>query len=489
MKFLVLKYLVAIQRRLWLIGLLVVFAVVTSYGVTKYTVSPEYRATTKLLVNVKPTENADAFLSDVMAYPKLMKTYSEILKSYTVTSDVVNRLNLKMTPEQLAAAITVVSINESQIVGIQVVDTNDQRAAMLADEVAYSFISKIEHIMQADNIFVLDKAQGRPVSKLKPNLKMNLLMAVVLSLAAGIGGVGLREYFDTRLKAREEIKMALGLVTIGEIGVFGRVKRRSSRKGKRTLQDALLGWNGGDGRQPEAFLQGLGLEDSLLRADVSKQSRQILENYQALYRNLLPLSILREIKTLVLTSTMRQEGKTTVCTHFAVLLAQSGQRVLLIDGDVEHPTLHHMLQVPHSVGLGDCLSGRVSVRESIQRTRISNLDLLPCGNMTQSSVKALGGEEFASLLQGVRAQYDLVLIDTSAMGQSYVPQVVAPLADGVLFLVGSGMVKRDQAKLALDALYTAKANVLGAVLNNYEGRVEDTQFFLERVQGTIPLNK
>jgi capsular exopolysaccharide synthesis family protein len=488
MKFLIVKYLKAIMKRLWLIVLLVIFAVGTSYGVTKYTVQPQYRATTKLIVNLKPTENVDAFLSEVMAYPKLMKTYNELIKSYTVTSAVVARLGLKMTPEQLAASVTITSINESQIVAIQVVDSDDKRVTQLADEMAYTFIDKLEHIMQADNVFVLDKAAGRNPTKLKPDLKMNLVMAVVLSLFAGVGGVILREYLDTSLKLREEVKATLGLVMVGEISVWGGRKKRFAWLRKLTFKTLLLGWNGGDGRNPGAFQQAAALEESMLRATPTKQNRRVLNDYQTLYRNLVPLSVLQEIKTLAVASTVRQEGKTTVLTNFAVLLAQSGQRVLLIDADVEHPTMHFMMQVPNDIGLGDCLTERVRVRTAIHQTRIHNLDLLPIGNMTQAAVKGLGTELFEKLIHDVRGEYDLVLIDTPALGESLVPQVVTTRADGVLFLVGSGAVERDQALLALEALRAADANVIGAVLNNFEGKTEKSPFFLERIGNQIKLN-
>ncbi|PWK13759.1 polysaccharide biosynthesis tyrosine autokinase [Tumebacillus permanentifrigoris] len=490
MKFLLLKYFKAIQKRLWLIVLLIIFAVGTSYGVTKYTVTPQYRATTKLIVNLKPTEDVEAFLSDVMAYPKLMKTYNELIKSYTVTSAVVARLGLKMTPEELGASVTITSINESQIIAIQVLDTDDKRVTQLADEMAYTFIDKLEHIMQADNVFVLDKAAGRTPTKLKPNLKMNLAMAVVLSTLAGVGGVVLREYLDSTLKMREEVKAALNLVMVGEISVWGPRKKRFAWVRKLSFKRLLLGWNGGDGRNPKAYQQAAAsLEHSMLRAVPTKQNRRILEDYQTLYRNLVPLSVLQEIKTLAITSTVRQEGKTTVLTHFAVLLAQSGQRVLLIDADVEHPTLHFMLRIPNDIGLGDCLTGRVGVQTAIHDTRTQNLDLLPIGNMTQAGVRALGTQPFELLLQEVREKYDIVLIDTPALGESLVPQVVTPRADGVLFLVGSGTVDRDQALLALDALRAAEANVIGAVLNNFEGKMEKSPFFLERIDNQIKLSQ
>ncbi|MBL0386115.1 polysaccharide biosynthesis tyrosine autokinase [Tumebacillus sp. ITR2] len=460
MKFLLLKYWKAVRKRIWLIGLLVVFAVATSYVFTTHFVTPQYRATTKLIVNLKPTENTDAFLSDVMAYPKMMKTYNEILKSYTVTSAVVSKLGLKMTPEALGASITITSVNESQIIAVQVTDSDEKRVALLADEVSYMFIDKVEQIMQSDNIFVLDKAQGRGVVKLKPNLNMNLLTAAVLAVLAGVGGLVLREYLDTRLKMREEVKSALGLVMVGEIGVWKTESRRF------------------------AWLRKLKFKSA--RND---PNRRVMENYNALYRNLVPLSILQEIKTLSMVSTVRHEGKSTVLTQFAVHLAQSGQRVLLIDGDIEHPALHVMLQVPNTVGLGDFLGGRMEWRDAVQGTRVPHLQLLSVGTMTQAGVKGLGGEAFERMLREARETYDLVLIDTTALGESLVPQVVAPQTDGVLFLVGSGTVHRDDAKLALDALTAVGANVLGTVLNNYDGKTEKSPFFLERVGNQVTLNK
>ena len=454
MKYLIIKYLLAIKKRAWMLVLIVVFAVCTSYGMTKYTVAPEYRATAKLVINLKTFTSPEFMFNEVMAYSKLTKTYNEILKSTAVAQQVIDKLQLTMSPEALAASVSVASLNDSQIMAVSVVSTDPKLVGQLADEVSLAFMDKVAHMMQIDNVIILDKASERPVAQIAPNVKLNMMMAFTLSALVGVGVLGLREYLDPTLKMREEVNIILHLALVGEIGIWEqeKKKKRSPAQGAAPLQMVP-----------------------------SKQNRTVLENYNTLYRNLIPLNILHEQKTLLFASTMRGEGRSTILTHFGVLLAQSGQRVLLIDADFENPSLHLAFQLPTSAGLCEVLTGWSTLDEAALETRVNGLYVLPAGAVTQEAVRMLGKELFTDLLHEVRESFDIVLIDTAAMEDSMVPQTIAPKADGVLFVVGSSIVERDHAALAVDVLRGTKGvNMLGAVLNNLEGKTKRPKFFLER---------
>ena len=453
MKYLLIKYLLAIKKRIWMLALIVVFAVCTSYGLTKYTVVPEYKATAKLVINLKTTATPELMFNEVMAYSKLEKTYNEIIKSTAVAQQVIDKMQLHMTPEALAAAVSVSSLNDSQIIAVSVASSDPKLVGQLADEVSLAFMDKVAHMMQVDNVIILDKASGSPVSKTAPNTKMNLLMAFTLSALVGVGVLALREYLDPTLKMREEVNLVLRLALVGEIGIWEQEKK------KRGAQNS------------GAQLQML----------PSKQNRAVLENYNTLYRNLIPLNILHELKTILFTSTVRSEGRSTILTHFGVLLAQSGQRVLLIDADFENPALHVTFQMPAPRGLCEVLTGWCRLEDAAVETRVNGLYVLPTGAVTQEAVRMLGKAPFTELLERVREEFDIVLIDSSAMEESMVPQAIAPKVDGTLFVVGSSIVERNHAALAVDVLrVTQGVNMLGAVLNNLEGKTKRPKFFLER---------
>jgi capsular exopolysaccharide synthesis family protein len=195
----------------------------------------------------------------------------------------------------------------------------------------------------------------------------------------------------------------------------------------------------------------------------------------------LPLLTLEDVRTILVTSTHEKEGKTTLLTHLGILMAQYGHSVLLLDGSAESPSLHILAPGVSESGLCDILLGGATPEEAIRPSVIANLDVLPLGSLKLPAVRAVGDGRFDLLLQELRERYDVVLIDSGAIGSSLLPNALARSADGVLFVIRSGKVERERAAVAVAALRQAKANVLGAVLNKHEGKATRPSFFLERV--------
>jgi succinoglycan biosynthesis transport protein ExoP len=461
MKFLMAKYGLALRKRAWMLVVIVMIALTTSYGMTK-TVAPEFQASSKILIVLKPSLYPEFFMNEVLGYQKFGKTYTEIIKSSAVAKEVIDRMHLKMTPQQLSGMVSV-SGADTQVLTLTVTSGDGKLAAELADQVALAFVDKVGQLMQVDNVQVLEKAGDRPPTQTKPNLKMNLMMAFSLSFLVGLTALLVREYLDPSLKHRDEVRDVLGLALIGEIGVWKGMTGGRAR--------------GGFGRRRE---EAAGLESSVLQMYPSKQNRMVLENYQALYRNLIPLSILQELKTILVTSTVHGEGKTAVLTHFGILLAQSGQRVLLIDGDLDKPGLHQVFGLPNVRGLCEVLTEALPWESAVTEVRIQGLSLLTTGQVTHEALRRLREDGFGALMQELRGHYDVVLIDSSAMEESLVPLLLAPKVDGVLHVVGSSIVHRQHAVLAVEALRSTGARLLGGVLNNLEGKTRRPRFFLER---------
>jgi succinoglycan biosynthesis transport protein ExoP len=453
------KYFNAIRKRLGLLILIVTFAVGTSAYLSMFVVTPKYKATASLLVNTDPTVSNEYLLNEVMTNQKVIKTYNEIIKSHLVLQEVIDKLNLKLNPDELGQLIKVVNNNDSSVFTITVTYPDREGAITITNELARVFTLKIGQLMQVDNVVVIDRATLEKSSKVSPNITMNIAIAFILSAMAAVGAFGLREYLDKTLKSREEIKFETGLATIGEIGTW---------KGKRRF------WQS---RNETAAASGL----PQLKMNPSKRNRRVLEGYVNLYQNLLPLLTLEDVRTILVTSTHEKEGKTTLLTHLGILMAQYGHSVLLLDGSAESPSLHILAPGVSESGLCDILLGGATPEEAIRPSVIANLDVLPLGSLKLPAVRAVGDGRFDLLLQELRERYDVVLIDSGAIGSSLLPNALARSADGVLFVIRSGKVERERAAVAVAALRQAKANVLGAVLNKHEGKATRPSFFLERV--------
>jgi succinoglycan biosynthesis transport protein ExoP len=167
-------------------------------------------------------------------------------------------------------------------------------------------------------------------------------------------------------------------------------------------------------------------------------------------------------RIIVLSSANPREGKTTVVSNLGIALAQADMRVLLVDGDMRRPRLHHVFGVDNSVGLGDVLSGKSSL--SVRETQIPNLFLLPSGHNEDSGV--LFKPELRSLLRRVRTEFDMVLIDTPPMLWMPDARLFARHADAVILVIAQNTA-RNAAQTACQRLGEDGSALLGTILNNW----------------------
>lgn len=173
----------------------------------------------------------------------------------------------------------------------------------------------------------------------------------------------------------------------------------------------------------------------------------------------------RERRILAVTSAKPGEGKTVTIANLAVLYAQSGKRVLLVDANLRKPALHAWFAADNRAGLVDLLTGSASFDFAAQALSVPNLSLLPAGQLAGPPSELLGSERMLTLLESLRDRYDHVLLDTSAMLGATDSQVLSAFCDGVLFVVRSGKLKRRDAMLAMEKMERVRAKVVGVVLN------------------------
>lgn len=228
-----------------IISIMIVFigiAVALNYFVLK----PVYKAETQILVNQK-FDKGDQYPSSqqIDADLQLINTYNVIIKSPNILSAVINNLKLDSTPEELTQQISVSSINNSQVLTIQVENPSAAKAVEISNEVAQVFESKIPHLMKVDNINILSiaKLDDNPMP-IKPNKILNIGIAAIVGLLLGIGIAILIETFDTRIKSERDIEEILNIPVIGSVGPIVEDKRmffsRRERK-KMAVQSRRVG--------------------------------------------------------------------------------------------------------------------------------------------------------------------------------------------------------------------------------------------------------
>ena len=177
-------------------------------------------------------------------------------------------------------------------------------------------------------------------------------------------------------------------------------------------------------------------------------------------------------KTLVVSSALSEEGKTTTAANLAVVCALEGKRVLLIDCDLRRPRLHKVFRVPRDPGVTQVLRADLSPSIAVRDTFITGLSILPAGRHTDPFADFLGSDRMRELLRSFSEQFDVIIIDTPPTLAVADAVAVGPLADGVLFVVGAGATDRRAVEQALAQLTSAGARIVGAVLNDTRGEVE-----------------
>lgn len=188
---------------------------------------------------------------------------------------------------------------------------------------------------------------------------------------------------------------------------------------------------------------------------------------KTLRTNILFSSVDRPAKTIVMTSVLPHEGKSTLSIFLGIAMAESGQRTLLVDCDCRRPMLQNYLKVRPEYKLMDVLRKQVFAEDAIVETGVPQLELLSSSRLA-NPVEILGSERFQSVLESLRETYDVILLDTPPLGSFIESAILASKSDGVVLALQPGSTDIRAAQDVLEQLEKAKAHVLGVVLNGVE---------------------
>jgi succinoglycan biosynthesis transport protein ExoP len=322
------------------------------------------------------------------------------------------------------------------------------------------------------NIRIIDKALV-PGGPFRPSLRKDITYGLLLGLLFGVGIAVVIEFLDRTVKTPEEVERKLGVPTLAVIHDIS-----ESSKG--------YGYSGGYGYgYGDTPAEGVPLRAKGKGAPVEKkkgpvpaaQAAQIelvpherprtliSEAYRSL-RTALMLSSARELKTVAVTSAVAGEGKTATASNLAVVLAQLGRQVLIVDCDLRKPRLHQVFRVSNRYGLVNQLTSAMDP-EPIFPTEVPNLWITPSGPIPPNPSELLSSDRMREWLRSVRGRFDFVVIDTPPAHAVTDATIVGLLADGVVLTLRCGKVTREEARLGRDRLRQAGIKILGAVLNRY----------------------
>mgnify|MGYP003292819951 CR=1 FL=1 len=183
-------------------------------------------------------------------------------------------------------------------------------------------------------------------------------------------------------------------------------------------------------------------------------------------------------KVILVTSSLQSEGKSITAVNLAISYAQTDRRVLLIDCDLRRPKLARLLQVKNRVGLSNALLDRTLLKEALISSGLPNLDMILSGDIPPNPSELLSSPRMVDLLDELKQQYDLIILDTPPINMVVDAVVLSPLTDGVVFIVRANHTERGAVIYAVEQLEHAKAKILGFVLNDVS--LESTNYGYDR---------
>lgn len=235
-----------LKKRLLLIVSITVIAAIISGVVSYFFLTPIYQASTQILVNQKKNDQSLYQTNQVQTNLQLINTYNVIITSPAILDIVSKELDLNMTAAQLKEKITVGSEKDSQVVNLSVQDPDAKVAAQIANKTAAVFKKEISNIMNVDNVSILAKADvGENPSPIKPQPLLNVAIAIVVGLMAGVGIAFLLEYFNNTIKNEQDIEKILGLPILGVIATIDDQKMQESAARRAARKSTVRGENFG----------------------------------------------------------------------------------------------------------------------------------------------------------------------------------------------------------------------------------------------------
>ena len=398
--------------------------------------TPRYASSVTLYVSAESNTLDPAVAYDgALLSQQTVQSYANLLTGTQLAASVVRYLGLPMTAPQLAAEISARPIPQTVLLTATVTDPSPQRAQLIAAAVGSRFVKQAsalarppgrKHATVQITVVAQATSPGAPVS---PKPARNVGVALALGLLIGIAFAAARRSLDTTIKSTNQLTaLTAGRPVVGTIP-FDPAARKHP-----------------------------------LVADDDPFGRRV-EAYRKLRTNLQFIDVDVPHKALLFTSALPDEGKSSTVCNLAIMLAQFGKRVIVVEADLRRPRATGYLGLPGSVGLTDVLVGRVTVDEAIQIWGENMFDVLASGPTPPSPSDLLGSLRMNQLLKHLRELYDVVLVDAPPVLPFADALATASACDGVILVVRHGKTRMAHVRQAAEAMGAVGIPILGSVLS------------------------
>ncbi len=312
--------------------------------------------------------------------------------------------------------------------------------------------------LRSNNFRIIDAARV-PTAPSEPNVPRNLAFALVLGVISGLGLAFLLENMDNTVRTPEQAQAISCLPSLGMIPL-GSKSTSHGATGKRLALTAS--------------------KEVVETVTQIRPQSQMAESYRALRTSLLLSNLGAPPKVIMITSARPQEGKTTTSINTAIVLAQKGVRVLLIDADLRRPSIHKTLGMGPRSGLSNVLTGSATMQQTITTSPIlPNLFIMPAGTPPPNPAELLASSNMRDLIDELRGLYDHIVIDTPPTLSVTDAVVLSPRADATILVIRSGQTTKQALRRSREILMQVNAHVAGVLLNAVDLTSPDYYYYYE----------
>lgn len=411
-----------------IIGITLIATILT-FVLTFFVLDKTYQAEAVMIISSRTNANEvqDLTYNEYNLNLKLVNSYRELCKTDRIMRKVIEQVNIDLLPSELSDRVSIVSLQDTEIIKISVSDIDADMAARITNAVATVFVQEIPAIMQMDNIQVIDYADV-PVQPFAPNVTSSTVLAFILGLVVSCCIALIVDHLDNTLKDREWLEDMLKAPVIGTVPKF-------------ETRDIFAS-------------NSVGTNDTHAR-----------EAYNRIYMNINFLG--KDEKCWLITSSIASEGKTTSAVNIAVSMAMIGKKVLLIDADMRRSSIHSVLGISNKYGLSDLLVSETEKNTFTLNTELENMYVITAGRRPPNPTRLLGSERMGQIVHDAKQMYDYIIVDTPPALLSSDALSLATWIDGIILVTRYAFSKKPEIKLARNELSLTKTPIVGAIINRY----------------------
>ncbi|MGB2958855.1 MAG: polysaccharide biosynthesis tyrosine autokinase [Bacteroidota bacterium] len=285
-----------------------------------------------------------------------------------------------------------------------------------------------------------------PFAPASPKMFINLAIGIILGLGLGLVVVLTKEFLDVRIHSPEDIKRR-DLVPLGTVvSMDGELLRLS-------------------GQQPSG--NGNRKLDSRL-VTVAYPFSSVAESYRQIRTNLQFARPGQMVRSILVTSSIPGEGKSTSVSNLAIAFAQAGKKTLLVDADLRMPNLNVEFRVKKEPGLADYLNGKAALDEVAQKTKIDNLSVATCGKLPSNPAEILVSDRMRDFIEKAKQQFDFLLFDSPPLLAATDASILSTLVEGTLVVVSAGRTRAEELDQGVELLERVGGKVMGVLINNFD---------------------